>query len=58
MGGLSELLVRTPPAGPGRDVREGTVEHLGAERPAYLVLKLAKYACANPACARKSFTPL
>ncbi len=37
--------------------RYRTVEHLDAERPAYLVLKLAKYACTNPACARKYFTP-
>ena len=37
--------------------RYRTVEHLDAERPAYLVLKLGKYGCTNPACARKSFTP-
>jgi transposase len=38
-------------------VRRRSVEHPDADRPTYLVLRLAKYACANPACARKYFTP-
>jgi hypothetical protein len=33
------------------------VEHPGVEHPTYLVLKVATYACDNPACARKTFTP-
>jgi Transposase len=33
------------------------VEYPDAERPAYLVLPVAKYACAAPACERKYFTP-
>ena len=37
--------------------RHRTVEHLDAEQPSYLVLRLAKYACRNPACQRKYFTP-
>jgi transposase len=37
--------------------RRRAVEHPDAERPSYLVLKLAKYACENPACGRKYFTP-
>ncbi|HEX9358235.1 MAG TPA: transposase [Streptosporangiaceae bacterium] len=37
--------------------RRRAVEHPDAERPTYLLLKLAKYRCDNPACARKYFTP-
>jgi hypothetical protein len=37
--------------------RRRVVEHVDAERPTYLVLKLAKYACEEPACARRYFTP-
>jgi hypothetical protein len=33
------------------------VEHPDAEQPTYLVLPVAKYRCANPACPRKYFTP-
>jgi hypothetical protein len=33
------------------------VEHPDPDQPTYLVLRLAKYACANPACPRKYFTP-
>ena len=33
------------------------VEHPDPDQPTYLVLSLAKYACANPACSRKYFTP-
>jgi transposase len=40
-----------------RGWRRRTVEHPGVEHPTYLVLKVAKYACDNPACARKTFTP-
>lgn len=34
-----------------------TVEHVGAEQPVYLVLKVAKYRCETPGCPRKYFTP-
>jgi Transposase len=37
--------------------RRRVVEHPDAEQPTYLVLPLAKYACEDPACARKYFTP-
>lgn len=38
--------------------RYRTVEHLDLEQPTCLVLKVAKYACQNPACPRQYFTPL
>lgn len=37
--------------------RRRSVEHPDVDRPTYLVLRLAKYACDEPACARKYFTP-
>jgi transposase len=37
--------------------RQRIVEHPDPDRPTYLVLPVAKYACENPACARKYFTP-
>lgn len=37
--------------------RHRTVEHPDPDRPTSLVLPLAKYACENPTCARKYFTP-
>ena len=68
-GAVYRHVERPTPAGPLRCPACGTervafhswrrraVEHVDAERPTYLVLKLAKYACGNPACARKYFTP-
>jgi transposase len=38
-------------------VRHRIVEHLDAEQPTYLVLRVPKYACPNAACQRKYFTP-
>ena len=38
--------------------RQRMVEHPDADSPTYLVLKVAKYACADQACARKYFTPV
>jgi len=38
--------------------RYRTVEHPAAERPAYLVLPVAKYGCEHPGCRRRYFTPL
>lgn len=38
--------------------RRRLVEHPDVEQPTYLVLKLPKYVCLNPDCARTSFTPL
>ena len=40
-----------------RSWRHRTVEHPDAERRTYLVLRVGKYLCGNPACARTSFTP-
>jgi transposase-like protein len=40
-----------------RSWRHRTVAHPDAERPTYLVLRLGKYLCGNPACPRTSFTP-
>jgi len=40
-----------------RSWRHRTVEHPDAERPTYLVLRVGKYLCGNPACPRTSFTP-
>lgn len=40
-----------------RSWRHRTVEHPDAERPTYLVLRVGKYLCGNPACTRTSFTP-
>lgn len=37
--------------------RRHTVEHLDPECPAYLVLRLSKYACASVECPRRYFTP-
>jgi hypothetical protein len=37
--------------------RHRVVEHPDVEQPTYLVLKVAKYACRNDACACKYFTP-
>jgi hypothetical protein len=37
--------------------RPRIVEHLALEQPTCLVLRLPKYACLNPACAQKYFTP-
>ncbi len=37
--------------------RHRTVEHPDPERPTYLVLQVAKYACEDAACARRYFTP-
>lgn len=40
-----------------RGWRHRTVEHPDGERPSYLVLRVGKYLCGNPACPRTSFTP-
>src|SRR5215212_6386007 len=45
------------PSGARRSSRARLVEHPDAEQPTYLVLPVAKYSCANPACPRKYFTP-
>lgn len=37
--------------------RRRAVEHPDPDQPTYLVLRVAKYACEQAACARKSFTP-
>lgn len=53
--------LRCPDCGSGQvayhSTRRRIVEHLDAERPTFLVLPVAKYACAAPACGRKYFTP-
>jgi hypothetical protein len=46
----------TPPGAP-RHHRLRCVEHPDADQPTYLALRVAQYPCANPACARKYFTP-
>jgi hypothetical protein len=40
-----------------RSSRTRAVEHLDPEQPCYLVVPLAKYACASAECPRKYFTP-
>jgi hypothetical protein len=56
VGGL-----RCPDCGTGQvayhSTRQRIVEHPDADRPTFLVLPVAKYACEHPACARKYFTP-
>jgi transposase len=37
--------------------RRRAVEHPDPDQPTYLVLQLAKYACAQPTCPRQYFTP-
>ena len=58
--GLAET-PRCPECGTSRvrfhSWRRRTVEHPDPERPTYLVLQVAKYACENAACARQYFTP-
>ena len=49
-------VLNTIPQEPNR-WRRRVVEHPGLDRPTYLILPLAKYACEDPACRRKYFTP-
>jgi transposase len=54
---------RCPACGAGREQlafhswRRRVVQHLGVERPTYLVLRVPKYACRRPECPRQYFTP-
>ena len=46
----------SPPGAP-RQRRTRMVEQPDPDQPSYLVLRVGKYACANPACPQKYFTP-